>query len=383
MHVCIVGGGIVGLASAYELASRGAEVTLLEKGHLGSGSTDRAVGGIRAQFSRPENVRLSLASMASWEAFEERFGVDVGYRREGYLFLARGEETAADLRASAAMQADLGVPVEVLEPGEAAAHCPALRTERYTLATYSPTDGWADPHLAVQGYAAGCRDAGVELRTGTAVTDVLTEGDRVVGVDTEAGTVDADVVVNAAGAWAANVAAMADVGLPVSPRRRQVAVVDPETPVPESAPLVIDLESGSYFRPEREGRALVGGHVGDADAPADPERFREKMDTDWAVTAVERAGETARYFGPETRIRNGWAGLYAVTPDHSPILEETVPGLVQAVGFSGHGFQHAPATGRVVADLCLDGATDLVDLGAFRGDRFADDEGGERESHVA
>jgi sarcosine oxidase subunit beta len=382
VHVCIVGGGIVGLASAHALATCGAEVTLVEKGHLGSGSTDRAVGGIRAQFSRPENVRLSLASMAVWEEFEEHFGVDVGYRREGYLFLARSEGTAADLRESAAMQADLGVPVSVLAPEEAAAHCPELRAERYTLATYSPTDGWADPHLAVQGYAGACREAGVDLRTRTAVTDLLTEGERVVGVETPEGVIRADRVVNAAGAWATRIAALADLEVPVSPRRRQVAVVDPETPVPESVPLTIDLESGSYFRPEREGRALVGGHFAADDDPADPERFREKVDTDWAVTAVERAGETARYFGPETRIRNGWAGLYAVTPDHSPILEETVPGFVQAVGFSGHGFQHAPATGRVVADLCLDGATDLVDLGAFRGDRFGEGSGAS-ESHVA
>jgi sarcosine oxidase subunit beta len=381
VHVCIVGGGIVGLASAHTLATRGAEVTLVERGHLGSGSTDRAVGGIRAQFSRPENVRLSLASMDVWDTFEDRFGVDIGYRREGYLFLARSETTAADLRESAAMQADCGVPVELLTPEEAAAHCAALRTERYTLATHSPTDGWADPHLAVQGYAGACREAGVDLRTKTAVTDLLREGERVVGVETAAAEIRADYVVNAAGAWAANVAAMADVEIPVSPRRRQVAVVDPETAVPESVPLVIDLESGSYFRPEREGRALVGGHFADADPPADPEGFREKHDLDWAVTAVERAGETARYFGPETRLRSGWAGLYAVTPDHSPILEESAPGFVQAVGFSGHGFQHAPATGRVVADLCLDGGTDLVDLGAFRGDRF--DGTSASESHVA
>ena len=382
MHVCIVGGGIVGLASAHALATRGAAVTLVEQGHLGSGSTDRAVGGIRAQFSRPENVRLSLASMDVWASFEDRFGVDVGYRREGYLFLARAEATAADLRESAATAADLGVPVAVLGPDEAAEYCPALRPERYTLATYSPTDGWADPHLAVQGYAGACREAGVDLRTKTAVTDLLTDGERVVGVETDEGEVRADYVVNAAGAWAARVAAMAGLDLPVSPRRRQVAVVDPETPVPESVPLVIDLESGSYFRPEREGRALVGGHFAADDDPADPDRFREKMDTDWAVTAVERAGETARYFGPATRLRNGWAGLYAVTPDHSPILQETVPGFVQAVGFSGHGFQHAPATGQVVADLCLDGETDLVDLGAFRGDRFGDG-AGTSESHVA
>jgi sarcosine oxidase subunit beta len=324
---------------------------------------------------------MSLASMDVWESFEADFGVDIAYRREGYLFLTRTGDGATDLRAAAAMQADLGVPVEMLDPAAATEHCPELCTERYELATYSPTDGFADPNLAVQGFAGAARAAGAELRPRTAVTDLLREGERVVGVETDSGTVEADVVVNAAGPWAAAVAAMADIDLPVSPQRRQVAVVDPETPVPESVPLVIDLDSGSYFRPEREGRALVGGHFAPANPGVNPDTYDTEMDTDWAIEAVERAGETARYFGPETRLRRGWAGLYAVTPDHSAIIEESVPGFIQAVGFSGHGFQHAPATGQVVADLCLDGGTDIVDLVAFRGDRFDGATGGER--HVA
>jgi sarcosine oxidase subunit beta len=323
--------------------------------------------------------------MPVWESFKTEFGVDIGYRRSGYLFLARDEEGAEGLRKTAAMQADLGVPVETLTPEEATEHCPELRAERYALATYSPTDGFADPNLAVQGFAAAAREEGVGIRTRTEVTGVVRgdgdEGERVVGVEVGSERIRADYVVNAAGPWAARVAAMADVDLPVSPRRRQVAVVDPEIPLPESVPLVIDLESGSYFRPEREGRALVGGHFSDTDPEVDPAGYSTSMDTDWAVTATELAGETARYFGPETRLRRGWAGLYAVTPDHNAILEESRPGFVQAVGFSGHGFQHAPATGRVVADLCLDGGTDLVDLSAFSSGRF--DGSTERERHVA
>ena len=380
MNVCVVGGGIVGLASGYYLADRGASVTLVEKGTLGAGSTDRAVGGIRAQFSSPENVDLSLAAMAVWDDFEAEFGTAIEHRRPGYLFLARTVEGADALRGAAGMQREKGVPTETLSPEELGERWPALDTERYRVGTYSATDGFADPHLAVQGFAAGAREAGVDIRTKTAVTDLLRDGDRVVAVESEDGRIEADYVVNAAGPWARRVAAMADVEIPVAPRRRQVAVVDPETPVPEDVPLTADVTSGSYFRPEREGRALVGGHFAAEDPDADPDRFRDSMDTDWAVEATERAAETADYFGPETRIRRGWAGLYGLTPDDNAIIEETRPGFVQAVGFSGHGFQHAPATGQVVADLCLDGETDVVSLDPYRSDRF--EEATEGEGYV-
>jgi sarcosine oxidase subunit beta len=380
MHVCVVGGGIVGLASAYYLADRGASVTLLEKRSLGSGSTDRAVGGIRAQFSLPENVDLSLAAMEVWDTFEAEFGTTIEHRRPGYLFLARTPAVAETLREAAAMQRGKGVPTETLPTEELAERWPALHAERYLAGTYASTDGFADPHLAVQGFAAAAREAGVDVRTKTPVTGLHRDGDSVVGVETDGGRLEADHVVNAAGPWAGQVAAMADLEIPVAPRRRQVAVVDPETPVPEDVPLTIDVERRSYFRPEREGRALAGGHFAEHDPDADPDRFRESADTDWAVEAVERAAECAEYFGPETRIRRGWAGLYGLTPDDNPIIEETVPGFVQAVGFSGHGFQHAPATGQVVADLCLDGGTDVVSLEPYRSARFEGTTAG--ESHV-
>ncbi|NEU58953.1 FAD-binding oxidoreductase [Halorussus sp. MSC15.2] len=372
MNVAIVGGGIVGLASAHYLAERGADVTVYEKGSLGNGSTERSVGGIRAQFSTPVNVELSLASMAVWEAFEETFGTDIAYRRSGYLFAAREADTARAFEEQVAMQNDLGVPSELLDPEETAEYCPGLRTDEFVAATYSPTDGFADPHLALQGFAAAARDAGAEIRTDTVVTDIHRESDGVTGLTVEGHERrETDFVVNAAGPWARRVAAMADVEIPVAPKRRQILVVEPETPVPEDVPLTIDLDRGSHFRPERDGAALVGGHFeGVSDPDADPDGFDRKTDLDWAVEAIERAGDCATYFGPDSEIRRGWAGLYAVTPDHHPILEETVPGFVQAVGFSGHGFQHAPATGQIVAELVFDGEASLVDVSALGSERF-------------
>ncbi|OYR52067.1 FAD-dependent oxidoreductase [Halorubrum sp. Ea1] len=388
MDTLVVGGGVVGLSAAYALADRGADVTLVEKGSLGNASTARSAGGIRSQFSSRVNVELSLASKEVWDAFEERFGVDIGLRKTGYLLLARTERVAERFRANVDTQRALGAESELLTPAEATDRCPGLDPEPFVAAAYNPDDGFADPNLAVQGYTAAARERGVDVRTKTAVTGLHREGDRVVGADLRAvGATDSerrevDRVVNAAGAWAATVGAMAGVDLPISPRRRQIAVVDPAPPVPESVPLTIDLETGSYFRPERDGAALVGGHFDEADPARDPDDYDEGMDVEWAARAVERAADYAEYFGPDTRIRRGWAGLYAVTPDHHPIVEETLPGLVTVAGFSGHGFQHAPAAGRIAADLAVDGDTDLLDVSPLSLDRF---ERGETlsERHVA
>lgn len=374
MNILVCGGGIVGLAAAYALAERGGQVTLCERGSLGGGSTTRSAGGIRSQFSTQINVNLSLASKEVWNTFTERFGVDIGLRTNGYLFLARSESAAKRYRENVRMQRDLGANSEFLDPATAAERCPGLNVDAFRAATYNPTDGFADPNLAVQGYAEAARERGVEIRTGTAVTDIHRSDGCVVGADILAGgtveRVDADYVVNAAGAWSAEVAEMAGVSLPISPCRRQMAVVEPSTPVPESVPLTIDMETGSYFRPERDGAALVGGHFAEDDPAVDPDTYSKGMDMGWAAEAVERAGNYATYFGPETRIKRGWAGLYAVTPDNHPVIEETLPGFVTAAGFSGHGFQHAPATGRIVADLVFDGDSDLADVSVLAADRF-------------
>ncbi|KTG19709.1 NAD(P)/FAD-dependent oxidoreductase [Haloferax profundi] len=379
MHVLIVGGGVVGLACAYALTDRGADVTVCEAGTLGGGSTGRAAGGIRTQFSTRVNVELSLSSIPVWESFADEFGVDIDYRRPGYLFLARTEATASAFRDNVEMQTELGAPSRVLAPDEAKAYVPKLRAEQFVAATYSPADGIADPHSAVQGYADAVRNAGGEIRSNTPVTGLEREGDD--GDDTDGHghgwhvetpdeTIEVDAVVCAAGAWTKRVAAFAGIDLPIAPRRRQIAVVEPEGDLPEDAPLTIDLDTGSYFRPERDDTAIVGGHFAESDPDVDPDRFDESMDVDWAVEATERADDCAAYFGPETRIRNGWAGLYAVTPDHHAILDEVAPGFVVAAGFSGHGFQHAPATGEAVADFCLGEHECDVDVSDLSLDRF-------------
>ncbi|WP_049996640.1 NAD(P)/FAD-dependent oxidoreductase [Halococcus sediminicola] len=376
MHVVVVGGGIVGLSCAHALAERDIEVTLCESGSIGGESTQRSAGGIRTQFATRVNVDLSLASLDVWNEFEERFGVDIAHRKTGYLFLAREADTAAGFEENVALQNERGGRSEYLDPSEATAYAPGIHPEKFVAATYSPLDGFADPNLAAQGYSQALGD-GVTVLTKTPVEDVLVDSGTVRGVETPDERIEADAVVDAAGAWAGELSAMAGVSLPIEPKRRQILVANPEIPVPEDAPLTIDLDTGLYFRPEREGQAIVGGHFGDADPTQDPGGYDKTMDFDWATTALENASGWTDHFGPETTVKRGWAGLYAVTPDHHPIIEEVLPGLVVAAGFSGHGFQHAPATGQLVAEIVHDGEPSLVDIGVLGRDRF--EEGGLRE----
>jgi sarcosine oxidase subunit beta len=371
MRAVIIGGGIIGLASAYYLRQHNVEVTVLEKSTIGSGSTDRANGGIRAQFSSPVSAALSKESIKVWERFEAEFDTDIEYRQPGYLFLAREESTAEQFRENVRKQNKLGVDSEFLMPTEAKKRCLELHTEKFVGATYCATDGFADPHLGLQGFSIAANEAGADIRTKVEVTGILRNavGD-VVGVETDEGPFDADYVINAAGAWAARVGEMVGLNLPISPKRRQLMVVDPEIPVNNGVPFTIDTDRSVHFRPEREGSAVVGGHFATEDPDEDPDHTKEKMDLNWAAKTIEEASKCADYFGPDSRVKRGWAGLYAVTPDHHPIIEETVPGFVNAVGFSGHGFMQSPATGQIVAEIVAKGETTLVDVSDLTADRF-------------
>jgi sarcosine oxidase subunit beta len=379
MQVVIIGGGIVGLASAYYLAGRDVGVTVCERSHIGAGSTARSGGGIRAQFSEPENIRLSKHSIEVWERFEDEFGVDIQYRRTGYLFLARESETAEQLARNVERQNELGVPSEYLSPAEASEVCPRLYAEQFEAATYSPTDGIAMPYLALQGFVDAVANRGVDIRTDTEITGVTRtepregrDSGRITGVKTTDGTISTDYVVNATGPWAREVLSRFDVELPVRPQRRQVAKVEPDVALSDPIPLTVDLDSGVFIRPEQD-EIGVGGKFGEPEFVDDPNVYSERLDLDWAEEAMEHATDVSGLITLDSQIKDVRTGLYCVTPDHNPIIEETVPGLINAIGFSGHGFMHAPAVGQIVADLVADGDTDVVDLSSFSSERFGTD----------
>jgi sarcosine oxidase subunit beta len=377
--VVVVGGGVVGTSAAYHLADAGAgHVLVLERAdHLAAGSTGACAGGFRYQFSSEVNVRLSRASIPMITGFTEEHGLPLDVAQHGYLFLVRTESLWRDFRAANRMHASVGVEADVLSPEEAVALAPGISAEGLVGATYGPMDGIADPSGLTHGYASLARRAGAEIELGVEVQGVRSSNGRVLGVDTTGGPVDAGVVVNAAGPWAGRLASTVGIDLPLEPIPRHVLVTGPFPGAPERRTLVIDAETTFYFH--REGAGVLMGVGGAAEVAS--------FDTtpDEAFIAEELLPTSVRIFPPveEAAIEHTWVGLYEMTPDRHPIIGQApgVGGFYLANGFSGHGFQHAPVVGKLLAELIVGGAARTVDISGLGLERF---QGGQlvREGHV-
>ncbi len=365
-EVIVVGGGIMGASVAYHLARRGCSgVVILERDRLAEGSTSLSAGGIRQQFSHPANIRISQESVRVFERFHQEFGAPIDFHQVGYLFLATSPEAWAEFQANVEVQRGLGVPVEGLTPEEIHRRWPYLAVDDVVGGTFCPEDGYADPYSVAMAYASAARRLGVRIEEKTPVTGVVVEGGRVWGVLTPRGRLSGPVVVNAAGAWAAQVGALAGVELPIQPYRRQVFVTAPFPPIPKPVPMIIDFEASFYFR--GEGPGILMGMSDWDEAPS----FNTHVDWGFLEKVVDQAVRRAPIL-EDIRVLRGWGGLYEMTPDDNPILgwAPGVEGFLVMAGFSGHGFQQGPAVGRLMADLILDGHTDL-DLSPFAPGRFA------------
>src|SRR5881409_864264 len=362
----IIGGGVVGCSIAYHLARRGLhDVVVLERETVGSGTTSKAAGGIRVQFSSETEIRFSLESIRVFERFQEEFGVDPGYRKIGYLYLLSEERHLREFEQRIALQRTLGADVRVLTPADAQKLVPALRVDDLIAAVWGPQDGMAGPAEVMNGFARCARDFGASIVEGVAVTALERSNGQVTGVKTSQGAVSTPILVNAAGPAAARVGRLAGLELPVHPRRRHIFFTEPFPEIPGPVPLTSDVTSGLYFRKEMEQVLLSPGDVEDIG-----EDFNVPMD--WAK--VEDAVQKAIHRLPileHARIAGGWAGLRPLTPDDHAIIgwAPGVEGFFVAVGFGGHGFQHSPATGRYVAEWLLDGKPSL-DLSLFDPGRF-------------
>lgn len=366
--VVIVGAGIMGCAIAYSLAERGVtDVLVLERDAIGRGATADAAGGIRQQFSTETNIRLAQYSVAVWESFAQRFGVDISLRQQGYLFLLTDPTEEPVFRANLALQNQLGVPSRWVTPQEISELNPHVRLDDVYGGTFCPKDGWADTYVATMGYAQAARRLGVEIVEECPVTGIQVEGGRVSGVETAQGRVASPLVVICAGPYTAPVGAMAGVELPVAPTRRMSFITEPFSRIAPTVPMTIDFASGLYFHPE-SGGFLFG--MADPDEPAG---YNKSVDDEWMVTTVEALVERAPIFA-EANIMRGWAGFYEITPDDNPLLGFVgePAGLAVAGGFSGHGFMQGPAIGVCLAELMLDGQAKTVDISAFRPSRFAE-----------
>ncbi|HEY7817221.1 MAG TPA: FAD-dependent oxidoreductase [Vicinamibacteria bacterium] len=366
-EVAIVGGGIIGASIAYHLAARGVSgvVVFEREEELGMGSTAKCAGGVRLQFSTAANVEMSRLSIAALKRFEEELGQPVDFKQNGYLFALTTEDHLAAFRQNAEKQQALGVPVEVITPEEARRIVPELRIEDLVGATFCHEDGIANPHAIVQGYARGARRWGATFSKGAEVTAMEVVSKRVISVTAGGERWEVGRVVNAAGPWAKRVGTMAGVTIPVEPVRRQYFITKPLKWIPDTFPLLIDWGTGVYMHKESGGML-----VGESDQN-EPPSFQQQVDWDFVALMSEHAIARVPRL-EEADIATGVAGLYEVSPDHNAILGP-VPGIENffcANGFSGHGMQHAPAVGLVIAELLTEGRASSVDLAPYAIERF-------------
>ena len=367
--VVIIGGGVVGCSIAYNLARRGQrDVVVLERETVGSGTTSKAAGGIRAQFPTETEIRFSLESLRVLKNFTEEFGVDPGFKQIGYLFLVSDEKALRGFETRIALQKRFGVDVRVITPKDAQAIVPALRVDDLIAAVWGPQDGLAGPAEVTQGFAKRARELGAGIVEGVEVTAIDVAGGKVRGVRTTQGEIASPVVVNAAGPTAARVGRLAGVSVAVFPRRRHIFFTEPFPELPGPVPLTTDHASSFYFRKEMEQVLLSPGDVEDIGQDQIVPMDWAKLD-ETVTKAVHRLPLIER-----AKISGGWAGLRPLTPDDHAILGPApgVDGFFLAVGFGGHGFQHSPMTGRMVAEWILDGKPSM-DLSLFNPARFGKD----------
>jgi sarcosine oxidase, subunit beta len=371
-EVVIIGAGIVGSSIAYHLTAAGCrDVVVLEReSATGKGSTGKSMGGVRAQFSTPVNIQMSLYSISFYAAFDERLGHPCDYRPQGYLFCATQENHLSYLRANYEKQVAIGLKnVRLVNGAEIRAMFPQLRGDDILGGSFCPTDGFVDPYSAMNGFMACAADHGATLRKNAIVTGLTCDARGIAAVETSAGTIATRRVVNCCGAWAAGVAKFVAIDLPVEPLRRMLVPSEPFDHFPHTAPMIIDMSNGFHFRPEARGFLLAWND------PEETPGFNTDFDSGFVEKILTRAADRVPCFADlPVNPKRAWAGLYEMTPDHHPILGEApgVPGFFLANGFSGHGVMHAPATGKILSDLLLTGKTDLIDASLLNLQRFAE-----------
>ncbi len=366
-EVVIVGGGVIGASIAYHLSRQGVrDVLVLERDRLGSGSTSRNAGGIRLQFSTEINVRMSQRSLPALLRFEDEMGIDPFFRQVGYLFLITDPRDVEPFERSLALWRRLDVPAVRLDRREIAGIFPELAVDDVRFGTFCPADGHADPNSILQGYVARARAGGVRFEEGADVTAIEHDERRITGVRCGERRITCETVVDAAGAWAGEVAALAGVSVPISPLRRQIFITNPVPGFDRDFPMTIEFASGLYLHHDSGGVLL-----GMAD-PHDAAGFDDRVNWEFLPEVVER-GLARLPLLERATIRTGWAGFYEDTPDKHAILGRVpgLEGLICAAGFSGHGLMHAPATGELIAEVIC-GLPPSLDIAPLRLARFAE-----------
>ncbi len=365
-EVIIIGGGVMGASTAYHLAVRGQRnILLLEQDEFfGQGATGRCAGGVRYQFGTEVNVRLSLLSLPMLERFKEETGQAVDYRKPGYLFLLTSPEEVEVFKQNVEMQQRLGAGTQWLSGDEIRSLLPMMCLDDILAGSFNPRDGLVDPNGVVMGYIGAAQRLGVKTLTSTPVRGIEVKNGHVAGIETSGQKISCPVVIDATGPWSGQTSQMAGVRVPVSPIRRQWLTTSPLPEIPADFPFVIDFAQSLYFHPE--GRGLLTGMSNPNEKPG----FDQNIDPAWELVHMEAAIQRLpllEHAGLASRL----AGLYEVTPDAHPIFGRTpVEGYYVVCGFSGHGFMHGPISGKLMAEIILDGQATTLDVSMLDLARF-------------
>lgn len=374
--VIVIGGGITGTSTAYQLALRGHNVILLEKKHLGAGSTGRTGGIIRQHYSNEITAKMALRSLRVWRDFDNQIGGDCGWVQTGALFIISPKDVEG-LKTNVALQKSVGIDVEILDAKAIHKFVPYLAIEDIGAAAYEPDAGYADGAMATTAFANRARDLGADIRQGVEVQAISTQSGRIIGVETNEGIFSAPVVINAAGPWGTKLAHTAGYETPAEPSRHQIAVFHHPPDLDASPhPTVGDFIQGHYMRSETGNLTLAGSiEATEAENKVDPDQFNENVDMDFNLKMSERTERRIPAM-QAAGVGKGWSGLYCVTPDWHPIISAmpSLEGFICAYGFSGGGFKMGPAVGEMVADLATGETLCPLDPHLFRFERFAEND---------
>lgn len=374
--IVIIGGGIVAASIAWHLASSGVRgIVVVERSEFGSGSSAKPLGGVRANFSDPSNIRLGQRSLDAFGRFEDEFGIDIGLENVGYLFLCRNEEQLSSMAEAVVIQNEMGVRSSILTPNEVSQANPFVDPAALAGASYSPHDGFARPARVVEGYVRAAQELGVTFLNRTEVLSIRTAGEQIQAVVTNRGEIMTESIFCCAGAWSGAIGAMVGIDLPVEPVRRLIGFTGDWDVRPPTVPFTLDLSTTMYFHNAGDGLLMGISHEQTAG-------FCREFSYEW-LQEFRAAASTCAPSLADKEIVKGWAGLYENTPDRNALIgrADSLPGFFYATGFSGHGFVQAPAVGELMVDLYA-GRPSFMDAEPFSHERFAQDAPPMRETNI-
>lgn len=352
--VVIIGGGVIGTTTAYQLNNKGInDVVILEKDYLTAGSTGRCGAGFRQQWSTPGNIKMAMGSVKAFERFDEEIGYDGEIFQGGYLILAFTEEEVERYKENVALQTSLGLEVDFLSAKEAKEVVPGLNNKDILGATYCASDGHANPFYVTMGYAKKIVTMGTKIFLRTEATRINSENGSVKSVETNHGTIQTPIVINCAGGQSRDIGDIAGIDIPTQSERHQILITEPVRRY--FNPMIIDFEHGLYLQQVEHGAFIMG--QSDPNPP-------KTMEVNWRF--MIEVSRKSTYLVPalkDVSVVRVWAGYYNVTPDHVPIIGEhpQMNGFYNAIGFSGHGFMLAPMSGLALAEEIVEKEVTCID----------------------